>query len=631
MATLWYASDEPAHEVLTAAKHLWDHQGQESITLAEASLALYMGSSRHNITGTSDVTSLLGLGAEKPSAYNVVHAITDTKINHTLRNRVRPLFVTEGGNSELRSRVADMQKAVDGLLYGFGMQGQLGHQACASGYIFRAGGIEWVADTANSRIVPTPVSPWEYFVSKKESRFGNPRQLFSRHVIDRDVLLSFLSKAPEAVKEAVKNAKAASYIDVPDELRDPAQISDMVVIFKAWHLPSGRVDLKDPRAFGRDEKGRKVQPNHDGRHIVVIDGASPDDPPLIDVPYPYDSYPVSWFKPAPIPGSYWSRGIPEILASVQIELNRWNSRIHRILELHARPLMFISKSSKLNPAQVTNNLANIFQVDGSPSQAMYTTTPASVPAELINRVSQIPQWAKDQLGMSEMSMAARKPAGVNHEPGMAYLADTETIRHTVDFKAWEEFNLDCAKQIIRCLRQLAENDNAFELVFEADDELKRTKWKDIDVDADKYMVKAWPTNLLKQSPSQRADQVMDFIEKGLFTPEMALRAIDAPDIEEMAGDGAAIEKNIQRKLDRIATTGKYTEEDMPYPYMDLQSAKRLAIIKINLLDGQGEIPARDCVIEFAQDVDKLLATLAPPPGSQQADQAVMPQGAPQAA
>lgn len=610
---LWYHAEKPedaAHSVLDVGRRLWETQGRDRIQLAEDSLALYLGSRRHSITGASPMGLMALMGVETSSSYNLVQAIADTEISHTLRNKVRPLFVTEGGDSDLRSRVELLQEAIDGLLYGHGMQGQLGMQVCTAGYLFEGGGIEWTADTANSRVIGTPVWPWEYFVSKREARYSNPRQLFARQVIDRDVLLAFLADAPKPVRDAVENAAPAKWEDVSGDMRDPQNLSDQVVIYKAWHLPSGRVDLKNPAAFGRNEDGRRVRPSHDGRHIIAIDQGQPDDPPLVDIPWAYDKFPISWFKPNYVPGSFWSRGIPEIIASTQIEINKWNARILRILELHARPLIFLWKQAKLNPAQINNALANIFQVDVQPSQAIHQVAAPAVPADLLNRIAQITQSAREQLGLSEMSMTAKKPMGVNHEPGMAYLADTETVRHTAKFMAWEEFNIDCAEQQVRCLRELAENDPKYELVFESDSQLKRLKAKDFDVDADKFKVKAWPTNFLKQSPAQRADQIMDFVDRGLFSPEMALEALDAPDIKALLGDRTAIKQNIKNKLARIVA-GEYTDREMPTPYMDLSMAKLMGMVMYNQLEANEESEDKiDRVVRFLEDVDALRARAA---------------------
>jgi len=61
---------------------------------------------------------------------------------------------------------------------------------------------------------------------------------------------------------------------------------------------------------------------------------------------------------------------------------------------------------------------------------VYIESAPHVPPDLMQRTTNLMQWMRDQRGVSEMSMTARKPAGINHEPGMAYLGDTESMRHT---------------------------------------------------------------------------------------------------------------------------------------------------------------------------------------------------------
>jgi hypothetical protein len=620
---LWYQEEDKvssAARMLSVARSEWAAQGQQRLRIAEDCLALYMGSARHTLTGSTNPMAVLGL-VDEASSYNVVQAIVDTKVNHTLRNQIRPMFVTEGGDSEMREKAQAMQEAADGIAYDLGFDGELERQACFNGFTFEGGGIEWWADIANSDVGATPVWPWQYFVPRIEARFGNPRQLFARYVLPRDVLLSFIGDGDKAARDAIEDAPAAGYEDVRSHGADePGKVADMVVIYKAWHLPSGRVDMKDPRAFGKTEQGNKGKANHDGRHMVALDTKG-DEPAIIDVPWPHDYYPVHFFRPNPVPGSFWSRGEPEVLANAQIELMRWNSRMEKVLDLHARPFILLSKGAKLNPAMINNALANIFQVEGNTAGAITHVTPNAVPPDLLRRVQDIAAWAREQRGMSEMSMTARKPAGINHEPGLAYLADTETQRHTVEFKAWQRFKLDGYRNIIRCLRELAQHDPNYEVVFTTSDTLKRHKWKDIDIDAEKYKLKAWGVNFFKQDPAQRADQIMDLVDRQLLPPEDTFDAIDAPDLKALMGDRNIMLKNITRLLDRIVKGPEYDETMMPDPYMDLGMAKREGIKRKARLEYNDEPSDRvDRVVKFLQDVDALIpppAPPAPPPGPPQ--------------
>ena len=621
---LWFNiedSDEAAQKVLELGKQLWEKQGTPRISLAQDSLALYLGSSRHSLMGGGNPLALLDIIGNESSAFNVIQSITDTKINATLKNRVRTMWVTESADSETKRKTQAMQAACDGIAYQNGLLGWLRRARCTAGYLFEGGGVEWYADHANKRVVATLVYPWEWFVSAREARLGNPRQLWARHTIDRAVLLSFMDNASTAVKEAIANAQPASARDTYDDLRDPKGLSDQVVIYKAWHLPSGRVDLDDPRSWGvNEETGRKVKPPHDGRHIVALDTGSENvmnTVALVDVPWPHDIFPVSWFKPNPVPGSWWSRGEPEVLAPAQIELNRWSDREARIIKKHAVPRTFVDKKSGLNPGQMTNAIDNIYLVNGAPSQAVFVEAAPHVPPDLFRRTGEIAENARNQRGISEMSAFARKPTSVNHEPGMAYLADTETVRHTSEFEAWEECHLNDYKNIIRCLRELAKKDPDYEVVFEQDKLLRREKWADIDL-GNVFQIKGWPTNWLKEDPAQRADQISDLVEKGVLPPEALMDAIDDPDLESLIGYRIAMANNLTRLLDRIVEDGD-GEMEMPTPYMDLQMAKRLGIQRLNELQANepDSFSQQNEIIKFLEDVDAEIAKATAPAANQQ--------------
>lgn len=619
----WYNADDSfqaAEIVVSVVKDMADRQGAQRLALAEDSLALYLGSARHSLSGSGNALAMLDLIGQESSAYNLIQAITDTKINATLKNQVRTMFITESADSETKRKASDMQSACDGINYKVGMRGWLRRAKCVAGFLFEAGGVEWFADVANKRVQAYPVWCWEYFVSNREARYGKPPQLFAKHAIDRAVLASYVSNASKAIRDAVANAPPATGRDAYDDMRDSRRISDQVIVYKAWHLPSGAVDLEDPGAYGLNEDGRKVKPSHDGRHVVAIEAghASGANVALIDVPWPDDHFPVSWFKPNPVPASYWSRGEPEVLAAAQIELNKWNNRSAKIVDLLAVPRTFVDKKSGLNPAQMTNAPNNIYLTNGSPSQAVFVANNGALPPDLMERLQAIPQWARDQRGMSEMSMAARKPIGVNHEPGMQYLADTETTRHTSEFESWEDSSLEDSKNIIRCLRTLAKHHANFEVVLSDSKQFRRTRWADIDL-GNTFDMKMSPTNWLKDDPAERADQIMDLIDRGILPPESAIDAIEDPDIKQLLSGRIAMQKNIERCLDRVCEgSGPLSDTEYPSPLMDLQKAKLLGIVRYNELAAEEEDwQAVLRVTQWVEAVDLMIQKATPAAANQQ--------------
>lgn len=615
--TLWYQEDDvekAASAMENAARALWADQGDQRRRDADDAMTLWSGTVHHGFNGANPM-SILGL-VDDTAGYNLVQSVTDTKVNTTLRNEIRPLLMCQGGDSELREKAEAMQDAADGQSYELGLDDELEEVACWTGYIFGNGGVEFWADTASSRIMASPVFHWQYFVSRQEARYSTrPQQLFSRHVIPRDVLLSFLADQSAAVRQAVEDAPSASWDDAKDFATDePGKVVDLVVIWKAWHLPSKRVDLSDPRAFSKGEDGRKVKANHDGLHMVCIEGKNKSaTTALVTRPWPHAYFPVAWFKPNRNLGSYWGRGEPEILARSQVEMNQWSEREYLVLDRYAHPAIILPKGAKLNPAQLNNGLFNIYQIEGGGSQKPEIWNPNAVPQELIGRRERLAAEAKDQRGMSDMSMAARKPVGVDHKPGMAYLANTETIRHTAEFRAWRRFKLDCYRNIIRCFKELSEHDENFEVVYEKDKQLVTAKMTTIDIDASKYRLKAKPTNLFSQDPAQQADQIADFVDRQLLPPDALFDAVDSPDLQALADDRKVMRKNAIKRV-KLVAKGPYNVELMPQPYHDLKTMKSEAMKMANSIELNGEKGDKlDRVMTFLADIDKLLGIAAPPP------------------
>jgi hypothetical protein len=617
---LWYQEAEEAQQaqaMTNAARALYRDQGESRRRAAEDALTLWSGSMNHTLTGASPL-GVLGLNSGETAGYNGVQAIVDSKANATLRNEVRPLFVTEGGDSELREKVEAMQDACDGQRYALGLEDEMEEQACWNGYIFGNGGVEFWPDTANSRIVVTPVWDFNYFVSRQEARQGAPQQLFGRYVIPRDVLASFVANEPKIVRDAVDSAPSASFEDsrMFDTMDSQVgTIADLVVIYKAWHLPSTRVDMDDPRAFGKSKDGNRAKANHDGLHMVSLDGGQKGPTvPIISRPWPYQIFPVSWFKPNRVPGSWWGRGEPEILATSQTEMNQWDQREYKILDRFAQPSLILPKGTRLNPAQLSNADFKILQVEGMSGPQVWN--PQSVPGDLLGRRERLAQQMRDQRGMSEMSMTAKKPGGINHEPGLAYLANTESIRHTAEFRAWKRFKLDCDKLIVWCFKELSESDPNFEVVYEKDEQLVRARMTDIDPGSEKYRIKARGTNLFSQDPAQQAEHIANFVDRGLLPPKALFDAVKSPDLQALADSKEVMRKNACKRVKDVAKGPAYDESMMPQAYNDLATMKEECLKMLNFVEmneeGQDKI---DRLTDFLADVDKLLGIVPADPNA----------------
>lgn len=584
--------EDPAQQIIKQSRSLLASECEERLTLADAALCLYYGNDRHSLRGTiagdHAIAAEVG-GNVDPPGYNVVQACVDTKTSHIIRNKVLPMFVTEAGDPELQENARGMQRGVQAIFDQLGLYGQEGAAVCRDGNLFDGGFFKFTLDYTNERITGDRVYAHDLLIPPREAKLGKPRQIGYRWRGPRDSLINMFRDDPDAV-EAVQEAPQ-SYAESED-LADSSEgfISDMVEAYEWWHLPSGRVDLDAPRSFGLDEEGEfdpDLDPEHDGRHVICIASGSTGYT-LLDEPWPYDYYPIAKFLPLKNPEGWWSRGIPETLAGEQLAITRMCQRVDGIMNLHATARLIIDRRAKLSKSKITNSWGDILESSVPPSQAVFMFNPNSVPADFLNQIDKLIAWSEKKVGLSELSIAAQKPAGIEHAPALQHLADEQQIRHTDAYRAWEQFHLDGARIIVDLLRLLATRNKSYEIIFGDAKDLKRIKWSKVDLGANMYHLKIWASNLLPQTPAAKISRIMDMLAAQLISAGEARALMDFPDTEAVLGDANAEEMNIQHKLD-AATRGD-TAEATPHAYLNLELAMSMAKQRINRLEADGAKP-----------------------------------------
>jgi hypothetical protein len=557
---------------------------------ARAALTLWSGSEKWELSGVrSSATSLDelfhgGLAGESAAPFfNVIRAIVDTLHAYLTRSVVHPMFMTERGDHVLQEKAKGMERAAIATLDQLGFYGDLGSMVCLDGLLFEGGGVKIYPDYANRRIDGQRVSSWDVFVSERDARMGRPRSMIHLNAIDRNVLKAFFADDDEA-QQAIHDAPNAPSTYANHEPAVDGAWCDQVLVHEAWHLPSSRVDRKNRKAFGLNDNGeldRNIDPGHDGRHVIAIGNHT-----LTAEPWVYNYFPIAWFKPLLEPLGFWGTSIPELLAAAQSELIKLAERIGNIIDLHAVPTLLLWRKALINKAMWSNDYAKIIETSVPPQQAAYYLNPNSVPADLFSREGQIIQWAREVSGVSELSIAATKPSGIQHAPGLQMLQDTESVRHTPKYRSWERLHMDATRIIIDSHRLLAERDPDMSIVVANSRQLERLKWDEIDIDDDRFHLKPHPVSALPKTPGARKSYVIDLVQNKMRTPEQGMRLLELPDTEAETGDIAAAKEAIEVQLSAILR-GEKGRHTIPLPCMDLELAQTLAQQRQNraLADG----------------------------------------------
>lgn len=94
--------------------------------------------------------------------------------------------------------------------------------------------------------------------------------------------------------------------------------------------------------------------------------------------------------------------------------------------------------------------------------------------------------------------------------------------------------------------------------------MKVIKWKDVDMNEDKYVMKVWPTNLLADTPSGKLADVNDMMNSGFLNKRQAYSLLDYPDVDSVTSLEIAPVEELKATIEDIIDDGVYSPPERFY-------------------------------------------------------------------
>jgi hypothetical protein len=521
-------------------------------------------------------------------SYNVVQSVIDTITAKIAKNKPKPYFLTSGGDYQTQRKAKKLNKFIEGIFHENKMY-DLGTMTFRDGAVW-GDGIVHVFDKAG-RVTVERVHPTEIWVDDIEGFYGEPRQLHRTKNVDRQVLLAAFPKYRKEIETA--NAVRA------DDTGSYPNIADMITIRESWHLPS-------------KEEGK------DGRHMITIQTAV-----LLDEPWTKPFFPFARFQWCQRLYGYWGQGLAEQIQNLQLEINKLLWVIQRSFHLAGTFKVFLENGSKIVKEHLSNDIGAIVNYTGTPPQYV---TPQIVPPEIFQHLMTLKSAAFEQAGISQLSAASLKPAGLNSGKALREYNDIESDRFMTIGQAYEQFYIDVARLAVSVVKDIVEEQGNYEVSVPGKKFLDTVDWKAIDLEDDQYVMQCYPVSSLPQDPAGRLQTVTEYIQAGFLSPRQGKRLLDFPDLEKVEGLANAEEDYVARILDGIVDEGEYRA---PEPFDDLQLCREMALEYYAQGKCNGLEEARlELLRRFIDQVDTLLAA-AVAPMAEAAAAGQVPQASPQ--
>ena len=507
---------------------------------------------------------------------NVVQSMVDTVVSKVTKNKPKATFLTSGGDFSLQSKAKKLTKFVEGI-FSFTDFYQLAALAFKDSCIFGTGCLMIFVE--NGEIKAERVFIGEIKIDDIESYYGKPRQVHQEKWLPKDVVKAMFP----GFELEIDNA---SY---PDEKTfqnvQGSRLKDMVRVIESWHLPSG------PNA-------------KDGKHTICISTAT-----LLDEPYYKDYFPFVFFRWNTRPVGFFGQGLAEQLQGIQLEMNKILRTIQVSMHLVSVPKLLVEASSKIVSSHLNNRIGGVIKYAGTPPQ--YAPL-GGIPGELFSHLDRLFSRAYEIAGVSQLAAQSQKPAGLDSGKALREFNDLETERFMSVAKRYEKCFMDAAEIMIETAKDLYELKGDYKVKAKDGKFIDTISWKDVNMDADKYMMQIFPTSALSSTPAARLADVQDLLAAGFIDKEDALKLLDFPDLEAAMNLLNADSNNLERLIETMMDEGKYFP---PEPYQNLENAVRKVQQAYLLYRMQGAPEDRlELLRQFMEDCQNLIEKAAQPEG-----------------
>lgn len=492
---------------------------------------LYENVELHTITGADISLNLVRqtLVGNANISLNVVASAIDTLCAKISKNKPRPSFVTSGGDYTQRRMTKRLDKFMRGVFYETKIHNvaqEVFRDACVFGT-----GILHVFWNSSKRLEVERVIPEEIYVDENDALYQKPTSMFRRKLVSRAVLCDAF---PDKAEGIMSLGPASERINGP-------RPTDMVEVWEGWHKPS-------------------MHAEDGGRHVIVVENGCV----LLDEDMKH-GLPFIILRAKSRVAGFWGKGDAETLTGLQLELNRLIRSITEQLRRKGRGRTFVPMGSKVEPAHLTNGFGDIIKYAGGVPPTVDNGSVIS--QDEFAQVDRIYSRAMEEVGVSMLSVAGKKPPGVDAAVALREYSEIESERFALRHLAWEQFFLDFSELAICMCEEAATT--GYTVKVPGRRRAESVDFKDINLKRDSYVIQMFPVSSLPQTPAARYQRVKEMQADGFLSPPAARALLDFPDIEaeEQLGNAAIDDAN--------ATIAMILEEDTPKqpelePYQDYQ-------------------------------------------------------------
>lgn len=494
--------------------------------------------------------------------YNLIAIVVDSLVSKITKNRVRPYFLTQGGNYRTQRRAKKLSQFAEGLFYETRFD-EIAPLIFRDGAVVGDGIVHIYEDTALGRVALERVPAQELMVDVVDGMYGDPSQMHRVKNIARRKAIAAWGYDAEGKerKDVIRMLEECSpssreFTGIPYQF-----LTDSIAVSESWHLPSS----KD---------------SDDGRHIIAVDNGV-----LIDEPWTKNYFPFVRFSWKPRIYGWHGASLAEELIGTQVEMNHLLHMMQRAFRMMAG-FKIVVENGTIPDGHFNDRLGTILHLPKGAQMPQYIAPTPLNPA-YFEHFERIKARGFEIARLSQLSAVGQKPQGLDSGEAQRVYHDIESEGFQYVGQAYEQFHLDVMRQVIDLVRDIYTREDGpksykikapvSSYALPGNRFLREIDWSEVNMDEDQYVLRAYPTSALPSTPAGKFAQINDLARAGYIDESTARKLMDFPDLAQVQTLLGAAEDWVMKSLDDIIERSKFTPPDA---LMNLQLAETLCVQEV---------------------------------------------------
>ena len=320
---------------------------------------------------------------------------------------------------------------------------------------------------------------------------------------------------------------------------------------------------------------------------------------------PDEPHPFEFLKAYSVGPGWQYQGLVEQTLADQLTLNQQNRIILENQRRGAQNRWLVHEKAAVDTGSLINRTAQVtkWAGDNEPKLVTYQYSPP----ELFQDRDATRTRILTRMGVNQFAASGAKPGGLNSGEAIREYGDHSQQRHRILQENIETFVVACGKQLAWACEKVKP-----EVRSPGRRGAQLLKWEDVKLPPGSYDVElAFAISSLPRTPEGLVDRANELLQMGKLDSTTYARITQNPDVNAALSPLLASMDAIEAILDGITEDGESTAPD---PGLDLQTAFTMANQRYwRCIADKAPQDVLDMLIDWRDDVKRLLDAQAPPP------------------